>query len=141
VTVDALQRLTAIEEIKLLKARYFRYVDQQNWDALRSLFWEDAHFETGVGDFEGVEPFITTLQEYLAGGRTFHLGHMPEIDVLDETEATGVWTLFDRVEVPADRTRPSFQGYARYWDVYRRRQREWRIASLRIERLMQTPLV
>jgi SnoaL-like domain len=141
VAIDALQRLIAIEEIKHLKARYFRYVDQQDWDALRLLFWEDAHLETGVGDFGGVEPFITTLRGYLADGRTFHLGHMPEIDILSETEASGIWTLLDRVEVPADRARPSFYGYARYWDLYRYRQDEWRIASLRIERLLQTPLL
>ena len=40
--MDALFRLTAIEDIKALKARYCRYVDTKDWVAFRSLFTDDA---------------------------------------------------------------------------------------------------
>jgi len=33
-----LERLVAIEEIKTLKARYFRFVDTKQWDDLRACF-------------------------------------------------------------------------------------------------------
>jgi hypothetical protein len=38
----ALYRLTAAEEIKKLKARYFRDLDDKNWKGLNSIFAEDA---------------------------------------------------------------------------------------------------
>lgn len=140
ISPDPLERLIAIEAIKHLKARYFRYVDQQDWDAFRSIFCEDAHFEIGAGTFDGVDRFLNSVRSYLTEGRTVHQGHMPEIDILNENEATGIWTLFDRVEVPADRGRPSFYGYARYWERYRRQDDGWKISAMRIERLCEIPL-
>ena len=34
--------LVHVENIKQLKARYFRFVDSKQWDALRDVFTDDA---------------------------------------------------------------------------------------------------
>jgi 3-phenylpropionate/cinnamic acid dioxygenase small subunit len=48
VTVDAgydLAYLLDLERIKRLKARYFRFLDEQNWAGWGDLFTEDARFD------------------------------------------------------------------------------------------------
>jgi hypothetical protein len=75
------------------------------------------------------------VREFLQGSTTFHHGHMPEIDIVGPTEATGVWTLYDVVEPRAELGVSAFHGYARYWERYERKHDGWKIASLRIERL------
>src|ERR1700733_6454504 len=37
-------RLVHVENIKQLKARYFRFVDSKQWDALRDVFTDDLLF-------------------------------------------------------------------------------------------------
>jgi hypothetical protein len=133
--VDDVQRLLAVEDIKRLKSQYFRYVDTKDWDSWRALFADDGHFEIGAGTFEGADPFVASVREFLTGATTFHHGHMPEIDVLGNDEASGIWTLYDVVEPPADSGVSPFYGYARYWERYERRDGEWKIVSMRIERL------
>jgi hypothetical protein len=133
--VTGLEKLLAIEDIKHLKSRYFRFVDQKDWTAWRALFGDDGHFEIGAGSFDGADAFVANVREFLTDATTFHHGHMPEIDVLGPDEATGVWTLYDVVEPPAESGVPPFYGYARYWERYERRGGEWKIVSMRIERL------
>jgi hypothetical protein len=138
--VGALNRLIAVEDIKNMKARYFRYVDEKDWSAFRSVFCSDAHFEVFFGTIEGADEFVSLVQDYLKDGLSIHQGHMPEIEILSETEATGVWTLFDHIEVSDSRFRPSFYGYGRYWEKYRREDDEWRISSMRMQRLREIML-
>ena len=133
--VTDLGRLLAIEDIKRLKSRYFRYVDQKDWTAWRALFGDDGHFEIGAGSFDGADAFVANVREFLKDATTFHHGHMPEIDVLGPDEATGLWALYDVVEPPAESGVSPFYGYARYWERYERRGGEWKIVSMRIERL------
>lgn len=133
--VTELEILVAVEAIKHLKSRYFRYVDQKDWEAWRALFADDGHFEISTGSFDDADSFVANVREFLQPATTFHHGHMPEIDIIDRDSATGVWTLFDIVEPAAGSKVPPFYGYARYWERYERRGGEWRIADMRIERL------
>ena len=40
--MDAAEELLAIEQIKQLKARYFRCMDTKDWDGLRAVFAPNA---------------------------------------------------------------------------------------------------
>jgi SnoaL-like domain len=133
--LTAIDRLVSVEAIKHLKSRYFRYVDQKDWGAWRSIFTDDGHFEISTGIFDDADSFVANVSAFLQRATTFHHGHMPEIDIVDAQNATGVWTLYDVVEPPADSGTPPFYGYARYWERYVRAGGQWKIASLRIERL------
>jgi hypothetical protein len=136
--VDKIDRLIAIEEIKNLKARYFRYVDTQDWDAFEQIFTEDVRVQIDTRFYEGREDWIKHVAGFLSGGVSFHHGHMPEIEILSADQATGVWTLFDRVEPLPETSRSAFSGYGRYWEQYRHQADGWRISSLRLERLRLT---
>ena len=56
--MEAVDRLVAIEEIKALKARYFRTMDTKDWDAFAAVFAPDASMdvsgELGSGRDDGI---------------------------------------------------------------------------------------
>jgi hypothetical protein len=134
-----LQELVDREAIRELKARYFRYVDEKDWDAWREVFTADVHVELpGMEPFDDVDPWVAFVAEAMAETRTIHQGHMPELTIESATEARGSWALFDYVEWPEGHGQ---KGYGRYNETYRKVDGEWRIASLRLEYLRVDPLV
>jgi len=82
-----------VEEIKKLKARYFRTLDTKDWGAYREVFADDVvvDLSTAGGEvWRGIEAFM----EYVRGltlVQSVHQGHMPEIDLTSETTATLSW--------------------------------------------------
>jgi hypothetical protein len=129
-------RLAHIESIKQLKARYFRFVDGKQWDALRDVFTDDLkfYFESPVPTLASADSFVAFISERLATAVSVHQGHMPEISIVDDSNATGVWAMYDWVDDP-DHSR-AFQGYGHYHERYRRGpDGNWRISELRLERI------
>ena len=141
---DLLHRLSDIESIKQLKARYFRLMDQKKWDEWAMVFAENAHLvvpEGGV-DERGRAAVVASVSGVLEGVRTAHHGHMPEIEITGADTARGTWAMFDYVEFPpgANGERFGLQGYGHYTEEYVREGGEWRIASLLLTRLRIDPL-
>jgi hypothetical protein len=131
--------LAAIEEIKRLKARYFRLMDTKQWDAMPAVFAKNARLldeESNTG-WSGRDTIIAGLARVLASARTVHHGHMPEIELLSDTEARGVWAMNDWVDTP-DFT---LDGWGHYHERYVFEDGAWRIADERISRLrvVRTP--
>jgi SnoaL-like domain len=140
-TAAQVARLVAIEAIKQLKARYFRFLDHKRWDDMRDVFTADAFVDTGYGEpAHSGEAFVESLIRDVDPVRTVHHGHMPEIEVLDADHARGIWAMFDYVEVPGDGDRVAFFGYGHYEEEYRREDGTWRISSMRLTRLRVDPL-
>jgi hypothetical protein len=123
-----------LESIRQLKARYFRTIDTKQWRELRTLFTDDARFETGRGAFSDPDVFVDSLAELLADARTVHQGFMPEIVRHGPDAARGIWAMFDLVEWPGGDER-SFVGYGHYEEKYRKDEDGWKIAFLRLTRL------
>lgn len=100
-----LTTLEAIEQIKQLKARYFRLMDQKRWDEWREVFAEDVtavyHGVPGSrGSNEltqiqchGRAELVDKVSKFLAKGVSVHHGHMPEIEVTGPTTARGIWAM------------------------------------------------
>jgi hypothetical protein len=131
--------LEAIELIKQLKARYFRFIDTRDIDGLQAVFTEDATatFKGADYDFDlkgwpALEAFYKKSFTPQAFG--MHNGHHPEISVEGDT-ATGIWYLQDIfVNLTQDIT---IMGSALYHDEYRVEAGEWRIASTGYKRLWE----
>ncbi len=130
-----LNTLEEIEQIKKLKARYFRLMDQKQWEEWRELFTEDV---TAVYQgphpelrYEGRAKLVTQVSSTLANAVTVHHGHMPEIELTSPTTATGIWAMFDYVQMPG----LTFQGYGHYEEKYVKQDGKWRIKNLRLTRL------
>ena len=124
-----------IEAIKRLKARYFRTMDTKDWEGMRAVFTDGVVIDTtesGGGLVTGGDEFMAFLTETLAGARTTHHGHMPEIVVTSPTTATGIWAMEDRIRWPDGST---LHGSGHYHDTYERTDGVWRIASSTLTRL------
>jgi uncharacterized protein (TIGR02246 family) len=136
---ELLRRLLDIEEIKHLKARYFRTLDDKDWDGFAQVFTEDAVLENPEVDrvHHGREAIKEAVSAELVGTRTVHHGHMPELDITGPDTASGVWAMFDYVERPIseDGNRSGIRGYGHYFEEYIRQDGEWHIAKLRLTRL------
>jgi uncharacterized protein (TIGR02246 family) len=133
-----------IEHIKRLKARYFRMLDLKDWDGWGQVFARDAVMEVPEVDMvlTGRDAIVESVSAALAGTRTVHQGHMPEIELTGDGTATGIWAMFDYVEWPAAESgeRVGLQGYGHYFEQYVREDGAWRIARTRLVRLRVDPL-
>ena len=63
-----------LEDIKRLKARYFRLMDTQDWDSWGEVFTRDATMEVPEADMvsRGRTEIVARVREALAGARTVH---------------------------------------------------------------------
>ncbi|MDH3706057.1 MAG: nuclear transport factor 2 family protein [Acidimicrobiia bacterium] len=135
-----------IESIKVLKARYFRLMDTKQWHEWGQPFTVDCHVDTSeemvrngldpaLGIVDGRDALVAHMHQWVDPARTVHHGHMPEIELVSATEATGVWAMFDLVQIPGDQP-IEFEGYGHYHETYEKdADGRWRIARLRLTRL------
>ena len=132
--MDAIEELQAIEDIKRLKARYCRFVDLNRRDELRNLFTADIIYEfQGWKKGRGADTFAGSAEDF-ADRRSFHRVSMPDIEILSETTARGVWAMVDIIEYPATSGKTSSRGYGYYHEEYRKVDGVWRISSLLLVR-------
>jgi hypothetical protein len=131
------RRLADIEAIKDLKAKYFRYVDTQHWDGWRDeVFADDLRFESDGKVKEGSEAMVAFTEIRLRGGTSVHHGHTPEITITGPDTATGIWAMYDYVEMTTkDGTPMVLNGYGHYHERYVRTSAGWRIQGIVLTRL------
>jgi len=143
--MDSVARLEAIEEIRTLKSRYFRALDNKDWDLFGRLFTVDAiqdmsediafiaMVEAGLmpakGYTEGGAEIARTVSTGIGDAVTFHIGGMDQIVIDDEDHAHAVWTMTDYIRAPDQPYDAAFQGLGNYDDEYVRIDGEWRIAK------------
>lgn len=135
-----IERLDAIEQIKALKARYFRFVDTKAWDAFEALFTPDASLVIAEARPEPFTPreLSDLLRTHYGRCVTVHHGHMPEIEVNGPDDASGTWAMDDQRYFDADDPSAPFAsalGSGHYHETYARTPAGWRIASLHLTRL------
>lgn len=143
--MDAAATLEAIEEIKALKARYFRCMDLKDWAGLRAVFADDlvADFRDSTGTRDesllthGADPYIRNLAPILQNITTTHHGHMPEIEITSDTTATGIWAMEDLLWVGEGAPVPyeTMRGFGHYHETYEKIGVAWRIKTVRLSRL------
>ncbi len=131
------QKILTLEAIRILKARYFRYIDRKQWGELRTLFTDDAYVDVTddvgpTGIREGGDRFVNGVAKILEGTVTVHHGHMPELEITGPDTATGIWAMEDRVEWPDGRVTT---GAGHYEEEYRLVAGAWRISRMRLTRI------
>ena len=93
--------------------------------------WTDQAIRADAAD--GRAAILAVVSGYLKDAVTCHHGHMPEIELVDSTHATGVWAMFDLVDHPEFELR----GYGHYFEDYVKEQGQWRIRRTRLTRLRE----
>ena len=150
--MNALDRLLAIEEIRLLKARYCRCCDSKDWDGFESLFAPDAIYDLRgadrvAGDNAAGSHFGESAYQVGAANigarvrtvgphfRSVHHCHTAEIDILSDIEATGIWAFEDRLVWPDGGPYRSLHGFGHYRETYEKIGGAWKIKALKVTRL------
>lgn len=129
--------LIACYELTQAKAKYCRTLDTQDWTGLAALMTEDIEFGMGDGHSEpqmtvGRDETVALLQSLVAGSKTAHQVHTPEID-LNEDEAQVIWAMQDRAVFDDGM---SVTGYGHYTERWVRHGDVWKLASLRLSHLI-----
>ena len=134
-----MQVLFEIEEIKQLKARYFRGIDTGNLELLQTVLAEDVQirFDSPTYQYEinGVAQAMDFYRTAFSSRRFgIHNGHTPEIKVEGDS-ATGIWYLNDLFINLDEQT--ILTGSALYQDCYVKVAGQWRIQRTGYKRLLE----
>ncbi|MFG1927303.1 nuclear transport factor 2 family protein [Cryptosporangium sp. NPDC048952] len=140
-----LDHLLTLEDIRQLKYRYLRSVDQKAWDDLADTLTADAVADYGtpaMGNrllLTGRIAIVTFMRENLGPGLiSVHAAGQPEIAVNGDT-ATGRWAFTDLII--ATEYRVVIQGAAFYEDEYARdSDGTWRISRTGYDRTYEATL-
>ena len=128
---EATQRLTDIEAIKQLRARYSRAVDTKDWELFGASLTEDARLSTDHGVTDGREAIVAAVSGPLATAVTVHHQHTPEIELTGPDTATGIWAMEDVVRIGDF----ELHGFGHYTEEYERTSEGWKIRSSTLTRL------
>jgi uncharacterized protein (TIGR02246 family) len=140
--MDDVRRLIALEEIKALMARRVRCLDEKDWAGFAACYTDDAVCysftsadapeDTVIGGQAIAERVAATLAEVT----TVHQLHTPELEILSEDRATGIWPLNDILIRVQDGQRRWMRAYGHYRQTYRKEGGRWLIAEHRLTRLL-----
>lgn len=130
-----IEKLIVLEDLKKLKYRYFRAVDLNDWDLLKTCMTEDcvARYDGGKYSCDGIDDLLKFLSS-MNGPHLLstHQGHHPEIEIESADTAKGVWYLQDMVINVNDNT--TLRGAGFYEDHYVKQNGAWKIKYTGYER-------
>jgi hypothetical protein len=136
------EQLLAIEEIKQVKARYFRCMDTKDWPGFEAVFAPNATVDyTPPGgnpadwSTSGRTNIVAFVRKTVELAITVHHGHMPEVEVTSPTAARAIFAMEDLIWWPEGSRRKSLHGWGHYHETYERIDGKWLIKSLRLTRL------
>lgn len=142
--MNDVEKLLALEEIRTLKARYWRFMDTKDWDALRGVFSDDAAIDMTAANESagkaagGAQAVVDYIRDIVNDVQTVHQGHTSEIDFVSDTEATGIWPMMDMLKWPEGSSRYGItvmNGWGHYHDRYKLTPDGWRISFTSVTRL------
>ena len=134
------QRLMDMEAVRQLKHAYFRCIDTANFEELATLFHENVsvHFVGGTYEWklDGRDEYLASIRKSFTNQAVgHHNGHHPEIQMLSETEATGIWYLTDNMWILNGNFFTT--GTAVYWDRYLKLDGRWLIKDTKYRRIYE----
>lgn len=134
------QQLSDLEDIRLIKHRYYRGIDTADLALLSTLFSEDITVEYRGGGYHVKLAGRDNMLEFLmnsfhADSVAMHQGHMPEITFIGPDSAEGIWYLED-IFISLERNDIT-AGSAIYRDQYARIDGEWKMTRTEYDRIME----
>lgn len=133
--MTALDRLLAIEDIKLLKARRDRAADTKNWALYLSLHAPDhVSHNDGLPRWGSAQEMIDNVSKLMGDHRiTVHHSHTPEITFETAERAKGIWAMEDMIFDAATKAL-LIHGFGFYHETYEKRDGVWLFTSRQLKR-------
>jgi hypothetical protein len=146
------EELKIMDEVRQLKARYFRFLDTKDWDSFAEVFCRDATFDlraaatvdpnndspvASANVLKGRESIRSIIREAVGESITVHHGHCHEVWVDSPDEARGIIAMVDII-TNCRTGQLILEGYGHYHETYRREDGVWRIWKSRLSRLRVT---
>lgn len=127
---------TAFYQLTQAKAQYCYTLDTRDWAGFGALMTDDVELDvsegTGVPVITGRDGAVEMIRSSLTNAKSAHQVHTPLIE-LNGDEAQVIWAMQDRV---VWENGPALTGYGHYHERWVRDGGQWKIASLRLTRLI-----
>ena len=126
--------LSALEEIRLLKARRDRAADTKDWDLYLSLHAPDhISYNDDYEPWTTAAEMIRNIRKIMAGLHTMHHSHTPEITFESPTKASGIWAMVGFSEWLQGGEPHWFNAFGHYFETYEKRDGRWVFTSRRLK--------
>ncbi|MDO6414545.1 nuclear transport factor 2 family protein [Sphingomonas sp. BIUV-7] len=134
--LTGLDRLSALEEIALLKARRDRAADTKDWTLYEALHAPDHQsYNDDYGHWTSAAEMIRNVRRSMAGLTTAHHSHTPEITFETQTTASGIWAMKGLSVWRQGEESHWFLAFGHYYETYERRDGTWLFTSRRLRYL------
>ena len=145
-----MERLTALDDLRQLKARYFRGVDTCDGDLVKGILAQDCtlDYRGCCTDPASGRDFIPAMNVVLHGRDAWmsdglakfgivsvHQGHNFEAEFLGDGIAKGVWSMTDRLWFPPGGEFSLMTGHGHYHETYVKVGGAWQIKTTQITRI------
>ena len=140
--MDFIQKLEAVEAIREMMARRVRCLDEKDWTGFAACYADDAVSysfvspDTPEDKVVGAQEIARRVAAVLDGVTTVHQIHLPEIEVLSEDRARGIFPLNDILSRVQDGKRHWMRAYGHYRQSYKKVDGRWLIDEHRLTRLL-----
>ena len=120
------EKLLAIEEICLLKARRDRAADTKDWALYEALHAPDHVSENGdYGRWTTAAEMIVNVRKSMENLTTLHHSHTPEITFESPFLARGIWAMEGMSFWQQAGEDHWFQAFGHYFETYEKRDGRW----------------
>ncbi len=148
--MNEIERLSAIEQLKQLKAKYFRGVDTGDGDLVKGILAEDCELDfmgcctdpaTGRDFIPAMNVILRGRDAWVADGMakfgivSVHQGYNFEVEFTSDTTAKGIWSMTDRLFFPPGGEFSLMTGYGHYLETYEKTDGSWKLKTTHITRL------
>jgi hypothetical protein len=131
--ISAIERLKALDEIRLLKARRDRAADTKDWTLYESLHAPDHRSENGdYGTWYSAAEMIKNVRKSMENLTTLHHSHTPEIEFDSPARARGIWAMTGLSVWRQGEEEHWFRAFGHYFETYERRNGIWLFTSRRV---------
>jgi hypothetical protein len=128
--LSGIEKLKAIEEIKLLKARRDRAADTKDWALYEALHAPDHVSENGdYGRWTSAAEMIANTRRSMENLVTMHHSHTPEIEFESPRLALCIWAMEGMSVWQQEGREHWFQAFGHYFETCEKRDGRWLFTS------------
>jgi len=132
--LNGIEKLNALGEIALLKARRDRAADTKDWVLYESLHAPDHVSENGdYGRWTSAAEMIVNVRKSMENLVTMHHSHTPEITFETPARAKGIWAMTGLSLWKQGDENHWFRAFGHYFETYEKRNGRWLFTSRKLE--------